>query len=123
MSDTDARQRRLERRRRRRERPGCIYLLHNPHTGLVKIGYTQDLDKRKRDIEMMAGAELVLLGTKPGTMSDEKALHAEFASLRVIGEWFHRHEAIEQSFRTWAALARAVEVLGRANKGTAAAAV
>lgn len=62
--------------------PGCIYFIR--FGGLVKIGFTTNLVQR-----LKALPHEELLGIKPGTMADEKALHGRFAHLRRTGEWFN----------------------------------
>lgn len=51
--------------------------------GLVKIGFTTNMTNRMKAVPHEA-----ILGTVPGTMEDERRYHAEFAHLRVTGEWF-----------------------------------
>lgn len=52
----------------------------------VKIGYTTDLPTRMATIQPEE-----LLATEPGGPDVESRRHRQFATLRVVGEWF-RHE-------------------------------
>lgn len=61
--------------------PGLVYFMR--FGDRVKIGFTTNLKNRSQAIphdEVMA--------TMPGTMRDEKALHARFAKHRIHHEWF-----------------------------------
>lgn len=68
-------------------RSTCVYFARCEKTGLVKIGYTQDLDRRVGELRRL-GAAPVVLATMPGNADTEHGLHARFADLRVDGEWF-----------------------------------
>lgn len=67
--------------KRIRKTDGLVYFIR--FGGLVKIGWTSDLDQRMKEVPNEE-----ILGTVPGTMDDEKRCHIAFAHLRVKGEWF-----------------------------------
>lgn len=70
-------------------RNGTVYVFHDTARGLVKIGWTSDdVERRRLALEKAGGCDLVLLHTQPGTMLDERAIHASAEHLRVKGEWF-----------------------------------
>lgn len=54
-----------------------------------KIGFTVDIDKRRRVIQ----PEEVLV-TEPGTMALERQRHEQFRDLRMSGEWFRYEGAL-----------------------------
>lgn len=55
----------------------------------IKIGYTSsDAEKRMSQLQTGHHERLYLLGTIPGTMSDEKAIHKELVEYHIQGEWF-----------------------------------
>jgi hypothetical protein len=56
---------------------------------LVKIGWSDDHEKRKRQLELARGDSLELLCTMPGGRCMEQAIHAALADYRLDGEWFH----------------------------------
>lgn len=60
----------------------------------VKIGYTTDLRGRLHDLEEHLPMKLKLFASFPGTVSDERKLHARFAQYRSRGEWFRRSGAL-----------------------------
>lgn len=62
----------------------------NSLDGPIKIGYTSsDAEKRMSQLQTGHHERLYLIGTIPGTMSDEKAIHKELAEYHIQGEWFH----------------------------------
>jgi hypothetical protein len=62
------------------------YFLKHPGTGLVKMGRSQNVDHRRRDLEMASGCALQVVATLAG--DHEKYFHSEFATVRRLGEWF-----------------------------------
>lgn len=68
---------------------GHVYALG--YANRVKIGWTGvDPDWRRVNLQPTYPETLVLFGSSPGHMHDEKALHAQFAKHRIRGEWFLR---------------------------------
>lgn len=67
-----------------------VYIAGSPDgLGVVKIGRTTNLKQRLYRLRSDARRpDLVMLWSVPGGSATEKALHDEFASLRVKGEWF-----------------------------------
>lgn len=67
-----------------------IYFVEMEGSKAIKIGFTANDDVSRRLAQLQTGqpARLNLLGTIPGDMAAEKALHAEFAGYRANGEWF-----------------------------------
>jgi hypothetical protein len=56
--------------------------------GLIKIGKTQDLNKR---ITSFSHPDVEVLATEPGYTVLESKLHRRFADHQVRGEWFRPH--------------------------------
>lgn len=56
--------------------------------GHIKIGHARDVASRVTKLQTANSTPLCVIGTMPGGISDEKALHAKFASHRIRGEWF-----------------------------------
>jgi len=54
----------------------------------IKIGYTNNLDKRISDLERRFQVGLDCLATTPGGADKEQRLHRRFDHLRERGEWF-----------------------------------
>lgn len=66
---------------------GSIYFIAADN-GLVKIGFSRDVQQRMESLQTMSPAPIQLMGTMPGTVTDERRIHARFAHLRSHGEWF-----------------------------------
>lgn len=70
----------------RNEAEGYVYVVQDPDTALVKIGFTTSPDTRLRSI--LSGRPIMLLRVIDGTIGLERDLHARWAHLRTDGEWF-----------------------------------
>lgn len=55
----------------------------------IKIGTTGDLPARIQAIETHCPYQVQLLGSCPGGLREEQALHRKFRRQRHRGEWFH----------------------------------
>lgn len=69
-------------------RQSVIYFLQSENGGHVKIGHAEDLAKRVCNLQTSRPDTLIVLASVPGTVGDERALHAAFADHRDKGEWF-----------------------------------
>ncbi len=78
-----------------------IYFLKAAGVGLVKIGFTAEssADRRVTQLRTMSPIPLSLLGTIPGSQSDEMAIHQRFAHLGSHGEWFWPTKELEEFIR------------------------
>jgi hypothetical protein len=54
----------------------------------MKIGRTNDVLKRLRNLKTGTPGELIIMALEPGSTTIEKARHKQFASERRQGEWF-----------------------------------
>lgn len=63
--------------------PGVQWVYFAERDGLVKIGYSADVERRMRQL----GARLLLV--LPGGESIESWMHRQFAAYNAHGEWFH----------------------------------
>lgn len=70
--------------------PDYIYFLHDRTTNTVKIGTSTDPEQRMKVLQASTPLDLVPLRVVPVEFgyATEHALHVQFASLRVRGEWF-----------------------------------
>jgi hypothetical protein len=65
---------------------GSVYFIQAGNR--IKIGFsTRPLDRLK-DLQTSHPSELEIIGTLPGTMATEAALHERFRQFRTRGEWF-----------------------------------
>lgn len=62
------------------------YIIHNPSTGLTKIGRSTHHIVRIRSIECILKTKLTIIHVQPGDY--EKELHYRFHDHHVKGEWF-----------------------------------
>lgn len=76
------------------ESDGFVYFLQSGPSGPIKIGWSQDVERRIEQLQTANAQRLVLLGTLRGRMEDEAALHTRFAHLRMEGEWFQDAQEI-----------------------------
>lgn len=67
---------------------GWVYFFHDEREGLIKIGYTANVERRLRQIENARRSRLIVLGACRGTFADEQTLHDQFSATRIDGEWF-----------------------------------
>jgi len=65
-----------------------VYFIESKSSGLVKIGYSNNPQKRLKEIKTMSPELLELVAIMPGAKEDEFSLHEKFAHLRKHGEWF-----------------------------------
>ncbi len=71
------------------ERLQTIYFMRALSGGPVKIGITEDVYRRRSQIQSSSPAgRIMVLATLPGTRMDERELHWLFGHLRLHGEWF-----------------------------------
>lgn len=65
-----------------------LYFIEAGPGGPIKIGVTDDLSARLKQLDTGCPFELSVLATFPGTEIHEAALHAKFSHLLLKGEWF-----------------------------------
>jgi hypothetical protein len=65
-----------------------IYFVHNRNGRALKIGTAADPKARFKQLRTASPDDLILLGSIPGGVTEETALHARFADYRIRGEWF-----------------------------------
>lgn len=65
-----------------------VYFVLAEGTNRVKIGVSDEFDRRIQSLQSQSAIPLKVLGTIPGDRSVEQRLHKKFAALRLHGEWF-----------------------------------
>jgi hypothetical protein len=88
----------IQRRVQQREATSLVYYIRRTSDGMIKIGFTSDIDKRMTDLQREHG-ELQLLHTAPGARPEEDALHKRFAAWNYQGEWFHPGRVLMRSIK------------------------
>ena len=68
-----------------------VYFVQAGWNGPIKIGFSDDVDKRIAGLQTGNPEELRLLLVVPGTMGTEAAMHEQFAAARIrpTSEWFN----------------------------------
>lgn len=72
---------------------GNVYFIAD-EDGFIKIGHARSVSSRVQSLQIASRQALRVIGSTPGSISDEKALHAKFASAHVRGEWFRPTAAL-----------------------------
>lgn len=79
----------------KRQKPkGYVYFIQGQCGGAIKIGYSLCPEKRLRELQTGYPDTLMILLMIPGTESTEAALHRQFESSRLKGEWFRPDSAL-----------------------------
>jgi hypothetical protein len=69
-------------------RRGIVYFATEPSGLLVKIGFTNDYERRLKQLRRICGTRIEIIAWYHGTLGDEQALHAALLPACVRGEWF-----------------------------------
>lgn len=67
---------------------GAVYLLRDDASGLVKIGWARNVQRRCKQLQTGNPSALRVSEVIAGTRSAEGALHSLFKERRISGEWF-----------------------------------
>lgn len=59
-----------------------VYFMQAVNGGPVKIGCSNDVERRRRQLEKRYGQPLAILAVLPGNFEDEEAIHERFSHLR-----------------------------------------
>lgn len=78
------------------DRDGFVYFVQSGEAGPVKIGWSQDVDRRMAELQTANARPLRLIGKIPGRMRDESRVHERFAHLRMEAEWFQNSPEIHE---------------------------
>lgn len=76
-----------------------VYFIEAIGRGTVKIGVSRDVNKRIASLQVGSSEELSLLGTVPGDVELERALHRRYSKERTSGEWFNLTARIANDIR------------------------
>ncbi len=76
-----------------------VYFVRCVVTGAIKIGFSEDILARFRDLQSGAPEPLELVHTISGGIQEERRLHRLFASERMHGEWFRAGGMCERLMR------------------------
>lgn len=76
------------------------------HQTAVKIGFSTNPEARLPELQTGNPRRLVLLGKIEGTREDEAKMHAKYAHLNILQEWFRPTAALLSEFGMWADFSR-----------------
>ena len=76
----------------------CVYLVGCVGNNTMKIGFTNSLDRRMRQLQIKASFYLELLANIQGTSYLKEQLHREFSHLHISNGWFKWSDDIIQKF-------------------------
>lgn len=65
-----------------------VYFVQESGMGAIKIGFTQDVGARVKDLAAATPHKLTTLVTIEGDHQVERAIHRRFSHARIRGEWF-----------------------------------
>lgn len=65
-----------------------VYVIQAGDGGPCKIGHTSDVSRRLANMQISTHAQLRLVAVYEGGEPEERALHKQFAAVRLRGEWF-----------------------------------
>ena len=74
-----------------------VYAIRNKHTGRIKLGISENPERRLKELQIGNDCELELLAYREAAnrFKDEKAIHDKYQHLRVRGEWFAAPVAVD----------------------------
>jgi hypothetical protein len=74
-----------------------IYFVEMEGENAIKIGYSAgSVERRIATLQTGQPRKMLLLGTIPGSMDDERSLHQELKQYRRNGEWFDYTHAMKE---------------------------
>lgn len=73
--------------------PTRVYFARSTN-GLIKIGYSNDLRRRMRELSCETKTTVTVLASFPGDRIDEYLTHYRFHESHVRGEWFRPSPAL-----------------------------
>ena len=65
-----------------------IYFIQQVKTGTIKIGYSDNINKRMQSLQSASPKKLILLGYIDGSKKLERLIHRFFHENQMEGEWF-----------------------------------
>ena len=72
----------------KRVKNSYVYLMHDTTNDLLKIGYSNDPNRRHKEFIHNSTNQIILIGYFPGTKANENIIHSKFKSARFKREWF-----------------------------------
>jgi hypothetical protein len=73
---------------------GWLYFILDQDAGRIKIGFSRDVRRRLKHIQVHSSGVVRLLRKVKGTHADERAWKRRFSNLNVHGEWFRAESVL-----------------------------
>lgn len=73
-----------------------IYFLQAEGGGPIKIGYSENVKKRRKTLQTASPKILRVLATTPGGEESERLLHERFRHLHIRGDWFRTSQDLRE---------------------------
>lgn len=67
---------------------GWIYLIESLGSGLVKMGFSFNVERRMKDLQTGSAYPLRFIGAFPGDQRTEKHIHKKYDEYWESGEWY-----------------------------------
>lgn len=68
-----------------------IYYIQSKETGLIKIGTSERVKSRMKQISKQHKSDMCICALSEGGRSEEQDIHSVFGMHRAHGEWFYPH--------------------------------
>jgi len=76
-----------------------IYFVQREGGGPIKIGFSTNIEKRVRMLQIASPELLHVIAHGPGTLAEENLLQRRLAAFRVRGEWYRDCDEIRAAIR------------------------
>jgi hypothetical protein len=84
---------------RKKSRGAFVYLFHDEHQNLLKIGFTENPQRRFKEIKNANTNKITFIGYFEGSRTNESILHNIWKKYRKRLEWFYYADEIVDYFR------------------------
>jgi len=82
----------------RKKQKGWVYLIANETAGTLKIGYSNNPERRLQALQTGSPYPLKMLKCIPGDKRLEHQLHRQFWNHHILNEWFYDCKPIREWF-------------------------
>ena len=65
-----------------------IYVIYNEANKHIKIGFSNNPEKRLKNLQTANSSKLILLHKQEGELNEEKVIHNELKDHCLVGEWY-----------------------------------
>ena len=80
---------------------GYVYFIQGKSGGKIKIGYSENVDYRIKELQVGYPDKLVLLGKINGSYEIESKIHDELKDYQTHGEWFSPRKPVIETIKKY----------------------